>query len=186
MIEVTSCSSLIFFATLNKFLSSITIGGSCANVQWEGFTCDNEFFIDLDYEKGILVASSHYFNTSFLSELELVAGVTYRFTVRTGAANPVLIATRPDYLPVLTVASRSIEPSGAVSKGPILLKSDSATPSVLYLTSPGASAIKLTIRGGAETSDWGPRDSSSSVAPLFHATTTAALVSAALTLVPLL
>jgi hypothetical protein len=172
----------ILFLTRISSLSSFTIGGSCANVQWEGFTCDNEFFIDLDSEKGSLLASSHYFNTTYDSELELVAGVTYRFTVRTGAANPVLIATIPDYLPVLTVASRSIEPPDAVSNGPILLKTDSATPAVLYLTSPGASAIKLTMKGGAETSDWGLRDPSSSATTLSSAAKAATLVSAALAL----
>jgi len=167
--------------------SSCDAGGSCSNVQWEGFTCDNEFFINVDESKGILVASSHYFDKTYDSELELVAGVTYRFTVSTGAANPVLISAMPDYLPVLTIASRSIEPSDAVSNGPIILKTDSSTPEVLYLTSPGAAALKLTINGGADASAWSLRDpATSSAASFFSATTTAPLVCAALTLVSFL
>lgn len=164
------------------------IGGSCLNVQWEGFTCDNEFFIDFDADKRSLIASSHYFDKTYDGELDLVTGVTYRFTVRTGDYYPVLISEMPDYLPVLTVVARSIEPSSAVSKGPILLKTDSSTPAVLYLTSPGASAIKLTINGGAtETSPWwGLRDpattTTSSATSFSSAATTVSLVSAALSL----
>ena len=170
--------------------TSMCIGGSCANIQWEGFTCDNEFFIDFDVDKGSLIASSHYFNKTYDGEIDLVTGVTYRFTVRTGDFNPVLISAMPDYLPVLTAVSRSIEPSAAVSKGPILLKTDSSTPAVLYLTSPGASAIKLTINGGAtETSPWwglsDPTTTPSSATSLFSATTTTtvSLVSATLGLI---
>lgn len=121
------------------------IGGNCANVQWRGFTCDNEFFIDYDVEKSALLASSHYFNKTYANELELVAGVTYRFTVRTGAANPILMSTMPDYQPVATVAARSVEPPDAVFQGPILFQADSSIPDVLYLTSPGATSIKLNI-----------------------------------------
>eukprot|EP00986_Skeletonema_menzelii_P002371 scaffold647_cov150-Skeletonema_menzelii.AAC.18 len=158
-------------------------GGSCLNVQWEGFTCDNEYFIDLDANKGTLVASSNYFNKTYDNELELVSGITYRFTVRTGDLNPVMISAIPDYLPVLTIVSRSIEPSEAVSKGPILLKTDSATPEVLYLTSPGVSAIKLTIKGGAEANVWDLLDPTTSTSSSFSlATTTATLVSSALAL----
>lgn len=159
------------------------LGGSCLNVQWEGFTCDNEYFIDLDANKGTLVASSNYFNKTYDNELELVSGITYRFTVRTGDLNPVMISAIPDYLPVLTIVSRSIEPSEAVSKGPILLKTDSATPEVLYLTSPGVSAIKLTIKGGAEANVWDLLDPTTSTSSSFSlATTTATLVSSALAL----
>lgn len=161
-------------------------GGSCLNVQWEGFTCDNEFFIDFDADKGSLIASSNYFDKTYDGELDLDTGVTYRFTVRTGDYNPVLISEMPDYLPVLTVVSRSIEPSSAVSRGPILLKADSSTPEVLYLTSPGASAIKLTINGGATEASpwWDLRDpattNASSATSFFSATTTISFVSAAL------
>ena len=168
--------------------TSISIGGTCSNVQWQGFTCSNEFFIDLtrpgpedpeDAENGALVASSDYFNRTFDGELELVAGVTYRFTVRTGDFNPVMISAMPDYLPVLTIVSRSIEPYEAVSKGPILLKTDSSTPEVLYLTSPGVSPIKLTINGGADTNVWAPGGPLPAVS---SATTAATLVSSCLAL----
>ena len=134
--------------------SFISVGGTCSNLQWQGYSCNNEFFIEIDSEQGTLVASSNYFNKTYDGELELVAGVTYRFTVRTGDFNPVMISAMPDYLPVLTIVSRSIEPYEAVSNGPILLKTDSSTPEVLYLTSPGVSAIKLTINGGTDTNVW--------------------------------
>ena len=169
---------------MNSFIS---IGGTCSNIQWQGFTCSNEFFIQIDSEQGTLVASSNHFNKTFDGELELVAGVTYRFTVRTGDFNPVMISAMPDYLPVLTIVSRSIEPYEAVSKGPILLKTDSSTPEVLYLTSPGVSPIKLTINGGADTNVWAPGDplpaaSSSGPSSFSLATTAATLVSSALAL----
>ena len=161
--------------------SFISIGGTCANVQWQGFTCSNEFFIDLggdaEAPEGTLVASSIHFNKTFDGELELVAGVTYRFTVRTGDFNPVMISAMPDYLPVLTIVSRSIEPYEAVSKGPILLKTDSSTPEVLYLTSPGVSPIKLTINGGADKNGWDLLD------PITTASSSSSLATTATTLV---
>ena len=82
----------------------------------------------------------------------------------------------PDYLPVLMIMSRSIEPSEAVSKGPILLKTDSSTPQVLYLTSPGVSAIKLTLNGGAEANIWDLLDPATTSSSFSLATTTATLV----------
>merc|ERR1712071_459964 len=46
----------------NNHGSSCDPGGTCANVQWQGFTCDNEFFIDYDEDEKCvsLVASSPY------------------------------------------------------------------------------------------------------------------------------
>ena len=84
-----------------------------------------------------------------------------------------MISSMPDYLPVLTIARSSIEPSDAVYNGPILLTTDSTTPEVLYLTSPGSSAIKLVINGGNEKSTWDLLDPPSSGTSLFSFTAAA-------------
>ena len=38
--------------------SACDAGGNCANVQWNGFTCDNEYFVDFDAGLSSLLVSS--------------------------------------------------------------------------------------------------------------------------------
>merc|ERR1712127_235421 len=50
--------------------SSCDAGGICANVQWEGFTCDNEYHVDYEYDDGnngepLLVLSSLHFGQMY-------------------------------------------------------------------------------------------------------------------------
>ena len=55
-------------------------GGTCSNVQWRGFTCDNEFVLSLTKEKEIKVASADGTEVE-PSSIRLKKGMTYRFTV---------------------------------------------------------------------------------------------------------
>lgn len=129
-------------------------GGSCANVQWEGFTCDNEFYVDFEYNDDItpsLVVSSLHYGKVYPkdSSIELSRGVTYRFTVRTGAGRPVSISTYPLLTDDTTAASTAIlkntNPSEAVVNGPIILTVDGSSPDTLYLMSPRTQPIKLVV-----------------------------------------
>jgi len=52
-------------------------GGICENVQWEGYTCDNEFVLDSD--SGSMVRTNG--EVVMEDDLLLKYGVTYRFTV---------------------------------------------------------------------------------------------------------
>jgi len=144
--------------------SSCDAGGTCANVQWQGFTCDNEYHIDYGYDEfnnnePILVISSLYYDITYPPEknkLELATGLTYRFTVRTGAGRPVTIRTHPEFSSDMASFAESSKKSlsleggveiGGVENGPILLTVDDSTPACLYLTSPHTKPIALMIEG---------------------------------------
>ena len=74
--------------------SACDAGGNCANVQWNGFTCDNEYFVDFDAGLSSLLVSSLHYNKTYPTvggRLEMNRGVTYRFTVRAGPDRPVSI-----------------------------------------------------------------------------------------------
>lgn len=133
--------------------SSCDAGGICANVHWQGFTCDNEFYVDMDYNadnEPFLVLSSLHFNKTFVedSPISLSRGVTYRFTVRTGAGRPVSIVSGADFSNGVaaseTVKSVSL---GGVTNGPILLSVDETTPDCLYLGSSRTQVITLAVDG---------------------------------------
>ena len=155
--------------------SSCDAGGACANVHWNGFTCDNEFYVDIDYtsdNEPMLLLSSLYFNKTFADsvQVDLVRGVTYRFTVRTGAGRPVSIGFKPqsssDLSPLKTERSASYEATDSVTNGPILLPVDQHTPECLYLISPPTRAITLGVEGAVvcqEVGDlaWGIQPESS-------------------------
>ncbi|KAL7541023.1 hypothetical protein ACHAXR_010569 [Thalassiosira sp. AJA248-18] len=147
--------------------SSCDAGGTCANVQWEGFTCDNEYYVHFDLydddreEESLFVSSKHY-GTKYPenSSIKLSRGVTYRFTIQTtnlfrGTPGvPVSIGT----IPVFSADTTSLAESSMKSlfssirgdnatNGPILLTVDDDTPECLYLTSPGTQSITLMIGG---------------------------------------
>ena len=79
--------------------SACDAGGICANVQWNGFTCDNEYFIDYDVGNLSLVVTIIHYNATYSTvggKLELNRGVTYRFTVRAGPRRLVsIVANTP-------------------------------------------------------------------------------------------
>jgi len=57
------------------------IGGTCTNVQWNGFTCDNEFIVVLNSLGQVEIRKPN--NTVIdPTEILLRKGVTYRFTIR--------------------------------------------------------------------------------------------------------
>eukprot|EP00581_Thalassiosira_minuscula_P001325 CAMPEP_0183743662 /NCGR_PEP_ID=MMETSP0737-20130205/65330_1 /TAXON_ID=385413 /ORGANISM="Thalassiosira miniscula, Strain CCMP1093" /LENGTH=1037 /DNA_ID=CAMNT_0025979285 /DNA_START=500 /DNA_END=3613 /DNA_ORIENTATION=- len=140
--------------------SSCDAGGTCANVQWRGFTCDNEFYVDYDYEDGsseltLVVSSLHYGKTYPEKELELVRGVTYRFTFRTGASRPVFIGTSPNFVVSETLvgsSAKSLFSLNGVTNGPILLAVGDDTPDCLYMTSPRTEPFVLHVQGGKDCS----------------------------------
>jgi len=132
--------------------SSCDAGGTCSNQQWDGFSCDNHYYIDYNedlFDNPSLSISSLYYNKTFPegSKIELSRGVTYRFTVRTGDQKPVHITTSPVAV-VSTAVTRSAVVGSGTSNGPILLTVDETTPDCLYLTSPRCSSVPLVIEGG--------------------------------------
>lgn len=125
--------------------STCDAGGACANVQWNGFTCNNEYFVDYDTDTSSLVVSSLYYNASYPmtgGKLVLNRGVTYRFTIRE-TGRPVSIVADMPSLVASSVKSLTTVGIGTMN-GPILLKVDDTTPSCLYLTSPGIEPMMLT------------------------------------------
>merc|ERR1712060_270024 len=60
--------------------SSCDAGGVCANLQWQGFSCDNEYYLDYKFADGdnnndYLELSSLYYNQTYHSQgLELSRG----------------------------------------------------------------------------------------------------------------
>jgi hypothetical protein len=159
--------------------SSCDSGGTCLNVHWRGFTCDNEFYVDIDYwdDNGpLLIVSSLHFNTTFANDNKIVLarGVTYRFTVHTGAGRPVSIGTTPylssDAAPAESIRSAS---DSGVTNGPILLTVDESTPECMYLGSPRTRAVVLAIDGAEEcqsydATGWNLPPESSSTKILAH------------------
>ena len=130
--------------------ASCDAGGTCANVQWEGFTCDNEYYVDLNDEDpaapSLAISSLHYGTTHPGDAApSLSRGVTYRFTVRTGFGHPVSVG--PPKLSLLAEARHIPSPSDGVSQGPLLLTVDDATPDCLHLTAPGVEAVALAVMG---------------------------------------
>lgn len=125
--------------------STCDAGGICANVQWDGFTCNNEYFVDYNADTSSMVVSSLFYNASYPMEggkLVLDRGVTYRFTVR-DTDQPVSIVASVPSLVASSVKSLATMGSGTMN-GPVLLKVDDTTPSCLYLTSPGMEPMMLT------------------------------------------
>merc|ERR1712087_458269 len=134
--------------------SSCDAGGTCANIQWQGFTCDNEYYVDFDSgaEGPSLVISSLHFNKAFAKEnvMELKRGVTYRFTVRTGEGRAVSIGTLPVFSSEMSLAessTKSLSQVGGATDGPILLTVDDSTPDCLYMASAQTRPITLMIGG---------------------------------------
>ena len=136
--------------------SSCDLGGKCANIQWQGFTCDNEFYVDLDYSEEnepFLILSSLYFNQTYAqnSNIQLSRGVTYRFTVRTGAGRPISIRSMPTFSSVMTPSDsvNSVIVGGATN-GPILISVDESTPACMYISSPRTKPIMLVLGDAIE------------------------------------
>jgi hypothetical protein len=131
--------------------SSCEAGGTCVNVHWQGFTCDNEFYVDIDYNDNnepFLMLSSLHFNKTFEeNNLSLSRGVTYRFTVRTGAGRPVSIGSQADFSSDLVSESIKSASADGVTNGPLILIVEDSSPDCLYLTSPRTQPITLVVDG---------------------------------------
>lgn len=132
--------------------SSCEQGGNCQNIQWQGFSCDNEYYVDFNKGSDSLALSSLYFDTTYANndvDITLFRGITYRFTVRTGADHPVRVndALEPtDDIPTSLSRFQSPTLAEGVTSGPILLTLDDTSPDALYLTSPRLNPITLVIK----------------------------------------
>lgn len=112
-------------------------GGLCTNVQWRGFTCDNDFALverdgalRLELPDGTLVETN---------EVAARRGAVYRFTVRAGS-HAVAV-----YLDEAGTARMPDAP--AAIQGPLLLDLGGVTRDLLYLRSDGLRG-SVTVRVG--------------------------------------
>jgi hypothetical protein len=104
-------------------------GGVCSNVQWEGYTCDNEYFVNANSE-GVVELQTTSGNTLDPSLVTLTSGITYRFTV---FGNITLCASIPE----LKCASR----------GPLLFAASNGGTDKVSFTLQGeeSSAFELSV-----------------------------------------
>lgn len=56
-------------------------GGTCTNVQWDGYICDNEFVVVIDEETNSMILQRSDGEEVDTSSILLNHGITYRFTV---------------------------------------------------------------------------------------------------------
>ncbi len=131
--------------------SSCDYGGNCKNIQWQGFTCDNEFYVDYDDDNDSLVLSSLYHETTYSQNItiDLFRGNTYRFTVRTGYDRPVKVSKDLDIpAEISTSISRFQNPINleGVTMGPILFPVDETSPDFVFLTSGELKPITFAIK----------------------------------------
>jgi hypothetical protein len=117
------------------------VGGKCANIQWQGYTCDNEFFVVVSDESPLgntpHLESANGTKVDSASIL-LRQQVTYRFTVLEGV-NEVCIST-----------ADSVVEDGIIlrcaTKGPLILTIDESLPRTLVLTVQGESVFELAVQ----------------------------------------
>lgn len=92
-------------------------GGTCTNIQWLGYVCDNEFLVVLDEVSGELILQTTNQTRIDPADLVLREGVTYRFTVKSDVeicmVNRVGSTTRAVGVPG--------NDSGCASNGPLLI-----------------------------------------------------------------
>ncbi len=113
--------------------STCDSGGTCSNVQWLGYTCDNEFFISIDEELSIelFLANGTIVDPSTIL---LKRYVTYRFTVL-------------DNLALCTVVQDG--PAGnthCASMGPLLVSINDSFPLELNMFVQGREDVTLALR----------------------------------------
>jgi len=116
-------------------------GGACTNIQWLGYTCDNEFLV---YSDDVLELRSPQKANLNESDVVLKRGVTYRFTIR--GSNEVCLKDGSSSAMALPG-----NPSGCATSGPLLVSIDDAFPSTIRLSTSDGSFIELQT-----TSEWGP------------------------------
>mmetsp|Transcript_18058 Transcript_18058/g.36018 ORF Transcript_18058/g.36018 Transcript_18058/m.36018 type:complete len:1288 (+) Transcript_18058:253-4116(+) len=115
-------------------------GGTCTNVQWEGFTCDNHFVVDVTWSGGVRLLSSNG-TVVDLEDLRLQYLVTYRFTVQGDA--DLSVHRTGEELPL----SLPGNDCGCAEKGPLLF---TPTPELrlgehVYLWASGGDMLRLQL-----------------------------------------
>merc|ERR1712176_1179106 len=107
-------------------------GGTCSNVQWLGYVCDNEFLVEQDDEGAIVIMTT---NGTIIDPagLLLATDVMYRFTM---LGDHTLCASTPDN-PNLVCGS----------KGPLLLSVDDLSTTSLRFSVDGEAAFEISIDG---------------------------------------
>jgi hypothetical protein len=129
------------------------VGGKCSNIQWQGYTCDNEFFV-------VMVSDdSPSLNTVILesprgtkvdpASILLRQGVTYRFTVLEGV-NEVCILSSDSVADGVGIIV------GCATKGPLILTIDEFLPhTVVVLTVKGETVFELAVQKAAPSNNNG-------------------------------
>jgi hypothetical protein len=106
-------------------------GGKCSNVQWEGYTCDNEYHIASGKEGGWVVREG---------KVDLVPGRTYR-----------LIVDSVDKPLSLKKASGLVD--GGVTQGVLLVTVDKDDAPIALMGPDGETAAEITISDGETSGD---------------------------------
>ena len=113
-------------------------GGTCTNVQWVGYTCDNEFLV-MNSEAGNVMLAYPNRTKVETQDIALRIGVTYRFTVKGGIT--ACLHDSPDEVSQQSV-SRSGYTFGCATRGPLI-----TTVMANSARSPNA-ALYLHVEGG--------------------------------------
>jgi hypothetical protein len=116
-------------------------GGTCSNVQWQGYHCDNEFLISQHEDGRILFQSSDGTEVIDTSSLMLSQGVTYRFTVFGD-----IWVCLSDEEGKQVITAQEGNPTGCAIQGPLLLEVTEKVPTKLILTVDGVVAMELSVQ----------------------------------------
>jgi DNA-binding beta-propeller fold protein YncE len=90
-------------------------GGTCTNVQWQGYVCDNEFLVVFDDQSGELMLQTPEKNPIDPVDIVLKDGVTYRFTVKSNMEVCVVNGNGSAF------GNIPGNDSGCASRGPLLI-----------------------------------------------------------------
>ena len=139
-------------------------GGQCANVHWRGYTCDNEFVVrrpNTDFVSLELTDSTVVDPRSVV----LRRGVTYRFTIESEHTVTALDAESKGRLPM------EGNDCSCARYGPLLLRIDDYTPSVILLRSSqsddddSGASIRISVDGEPKIPPARDETSASDVTP---------------------
>merc|ERR1712087_56797 len=114
-------------------------GGTCTNVQWDGYICDNDFVVVIDEETNSMILQRSDGEEVDTSSILLNYGITYRFTVE----SDIEVAFYKD--------DTFDEPSaladnecGCASMGPLIVTPEPPIDS-FYLRSSSGAFVKLSV-----------------------------------------
>jgi hypothetical protein len=134
-------------------LSFSTPAATAANLQWNGFTCDNEYFVDFDAGLSSLLVSSLHLQQNLPDGWRKAGNEPRRRlqVYRPRGSRPAGVYRRQRPLPRGVVSAKSLATvGGGTTNGPILLVVDDSTPDCLYLTSPGLEPMMMCVGGATD------------------------------------